>query len=229
MKRHRAAALVVGLLLIGAVPAASQETASDLPEGAFDAMYGFLDAWLIEQNGAATISRLAAVDRPTEEIVELAAQRDAESFLSGAAFWAGALDLPDREPVLRILKHLDLFAVGETDHQLEAVLAPIDPDLMEVLVGELGVHIVQTKPFTVFFAHNDIAIDSFDAGYGDVATALRPSENMVLVMIADFADRNHEEYSGPFVAFWAENEMTGQWQIQALGAAPEGRIWRDGK
>lgn len=46
-------------------------------------------------------------------------------------------------------------------------------------------------------------------------------------MIADFAGQDRRAYSGPFVSFWTEDEASGPWKVQVLGACSEGRIRRD--
>ena len=231
MNRHRAAQLVgVSLLPIcWAAAVASQNVPSRLPEGPCGTMHAFLDAWLVEQNEATAMGFFAT----TGHALNLAPDPVWE------AARADDIDLNDREQVQRLWhsqkgvywKLLNRFWTKSRGVPLEVTLTALDPDLTEMLTNELRVQILCSEPFTVFVADSDIAIDTFDAGYGDVATALQPTDDVVLTMIADFVERGHEGYMGPFVSFWKEGkegETSGQWQIQALGAAPEGDIWIDG-
>lgn len=112
-------------------------------------------------------------------------------------------------------------------------LEEIDPDLAEQL-GYFVSPAVHDYKFTVFVAADAETINSFDAGYGDVAKALKPHVNVILTMIADFANRRAENYTGPFVSFWGEEPTAGSdgefaWRIQALGAVPEVEAWFDGR
>ena len=228
MNRHRAAQLAGACLLIcWTVPTASQEVSPKTLENAYGAMHSFLDAWLVHADEEATMQHFAA----SEHSLKLAPR----------AVWriARKTDFSNRVEVLHLWnsslskeywKVLGRLAVEDYEYHrsLETILAPIDPDLARALDTELHVPVVRTEPFTIFVANSDAAIYSFDGGYGDVAAELHPAEHTVLTMIADFAGRDREEYNGPFVSFWTEDESTGQWQIQALGAAPEGDLWIDG-
>ena len=229
MNKHRAAPLVGACLLIcWAAPFASQQEVNpEKLEGAYGAMYQFLDSWLVDGDEEAAMKHFAATERSLK--------------LAPRAVWriAQKADLSNRDQVQRLWnssmkkeywKVLGRLRVKEKErgHSLETILAPMDPDLADALEMGLYVSVLRKEPFTVFIADSDPAIYSFDGGYGDVAAELRPSEKTVLTMIADFSARDHEEYNGPFVSFWTEDEFDGQWQIQALGAAPEGDHWIDG-
>ena len=198
MSRHCMARLVVICLLL-AFPVGAQENDNN---AAYDAMYSFLESWLVEENESRAMSFFDRRARATAE--------DAGYSLD----W----ELLNR-----------LWAPPGSNSSLRNTLSPIDPDLKQALDEELEVDVEHTDPFTVFVADSDLVVNSFDAGYGDTAEVLKPSENRVLAMIVDFADRSREEYPGPFIAFWSKSQENGEWKIQVLGAAPEGLIWLDGK
>ena len=192
----------------------SQEQAdSEVPEAALEAMHGFLRAWLVEQDKAKAVAHFSASYRSQE--------------VAPRAVWTARNDSNRLAPVQQNAYWGILERLSGAQHEgsLRDIVAALDPDLMEIL--HLSVRIVETEPFTVFVAEDDVAIDSFDGGYGDVATVLQPAENLVLTMIVDFADRQREGYSGPFVSFWTE-EADG-WHIQALGAVPNEETWLDGE
>lgn len=226
MERHRAVRLIGACLLVcWAAPSASQDVSPEKLENAYGAMHNFLDAWLVHEDEEATMLHFAVSERALK--------------LAPRAVWriARKTDLGNRAEVQYLWKNslskeywrvLGGLAVEDNERgvSLETILAPIDPDLAGALRAE-HVLVVRTEPFTVFVADNDELIWSFDGGYGDVAAELQPAENTVLTMIADFAGRDREGYNGPFVSFWTEGESSGRWQIQALGAAPEGDRWID--
>lgn len=233
MNGHRAGCRVVaGLLLLTccvAVGSAQEPRHSVNVEElahATETMRGFLGAWLSDNNEMEAMRHFAV----TEQALGLAPRAVRRNVQKGNTselhyLWDGLL----RKEYWKVL--MQLRGEERDGAELEDILASLDPDLSEVLHVALGDYVIQTEPFTVFLAPDDIAIDSFDGGYGDVAAALKPVSNTILTMIADFKNREHEGYVGPFVSFWAEewDESNGeQWKIQALGAAPEGEIWRDG-
>ena len=228
MNRHRAARLAGACLLIcWAVPSASQEVSPKTLESAYGAMHNFLAAWLVDGDEETAMQHFAATAHSLElaprAVWRIARRADLSNRAQVQHLWNSSL----RGEYWKVLGRLGVDD-DERRFSLETMLAPIDPDLASALDTELHVPIVRTEPFTIFVANSDDAIYSFDGGYGDLAAELRPAENTVLTMIADFAERDHEKYNGPFVSFWTKDEMSGQWQIQALGAAPEGDIWIDG-
>ena len=227
MKRHRAVRLAGACLLIcWAVPSASQEVSPEKLQKAYGTMHKFLDAWLVNEDEEATMQHFAATERSLKlapkAVWRIARKVDLSDRAQVEALWNGSLKG-------EYWKVLARFRVKEKDGRLplETILAPIDRDLASALHAEL-VPVVYKEPFTMFVAPSDDVIWSFDGGYGDVAAELHPAENTVLTMIADFAGRDREGYSGPFVSFWTEDEPDGDWHIQALGAAPEGDMWIDG-
>lgn len=227
MERQRAARLVGACLLVcWAVPSASQEVSPKKLENAYGAMHNFLDAWLVHEDEEATMLHFAASEDSLKlaprAVWRIARQADLSNRAEVQHLWNNSLS----KEYWRVLRRL---AVGDNEHDgsLENILDAIDPDLAKALESE-HVLVVRTEPFTMFVADNDALIWSFDGGYGDVAAELRPTENTVLTMIADFAGRDREGYNGPFVSFWTEDAWSGRWQIQALGAVPEGDMWIDG-
>ena len=228
MNRHRAAPLVGACLLVcWAAPSASQEVGPEKLERAHGAMHKFLDAWLVYADEETAMEYFAATERSLKlaprAVWKIARKADLSDRGQVQLLWASSL----KGAYWKVLGRLRVEE-NKGKFSLETILAPIDPDLADALETELHVPIVQTEPFTIFVADSDLAVYSFDGGYGDVAAELRPAQHTVLTMIADFAARGHEEYNGPFVSFWTEDESSGHWQIQALGAAPEASIWRDG-
>jgi hypothetical protein len=230
MERHRAARLIGACLLVcWAVPSASQEAGPEALklQNAYGAMHKFLDAWLVHRDEAATMWHFAASEHSLKlaprAVWRIARKTDLSNRAAVQHLWNNSLS----KEYWRILGRL---AVEDNERgvSLETVLAPIDPDLATALHAK-HVFVVRTEPFTMFVADNDELIWSFDGGYGDVAAELQPTENTVLTMIADFAGRDREGYNGPFVSFWTEDESSGRWQIQALGAVPEGDMWIDGR
>lgn len=202
------------LLLCWTVGVAPQGRDGEIPPEALDAMHGFLGAWLVQEDKTEAVTHFSATYR-SQQVAPRAvrAVRDDSGELSRAqvdAYW-------------HVLQRLGGAQNGDRLHE---ILAPLDPDLMAIL--RRVVRMANTEQlFTVFVAEDDVAIDSFDGGYGDVAAALQPAENLVLTMIADFADRGREAYSGPFVSFWSKEH--GAWRIQALGAVPNEEAWLDGQ
>lgn len=229
MNNHQAARLAGACLLLfcWATPSVSQEPSSKGYTGASDTMHEFLEAWLVEENEEAAMGHFAVTERSLK--------------LAPRAVWTIArdADLSDRDQVLLLWnkslrgeywKVLERLRVDQTepDPSLETILKPVDRDLAGVLDTALHVPIIETEPFTIFVANSDDAIYAFDGGYGNVAAELHPTKNTVLAMIADFAALDDDEYNGPFVSFWTEDEPN-EWKIQALGAVPEALIWRDGR
>ena len=193
--------------------------APEFPDEAKSAMFGFLDAWLVERDQAAAMAYFSTTGRSLE-LVPKAVLLEPE--------YTRGLSKVEVEAHWREKYWGELGKFGAPHGPpLDEILGSIDPDLLAALESELKVRIVHKHTFTVFVADTDAAIYNFDAGFGDVTTALRPSENLVLVMIADFAERNHSAYIGPFVSFWGA-DFDGAWRIQALGAVPEGEVWYDG-
>lgn len=217
-------AVVCLLLLCWTVPSAAQEAHPKKWGIAHDEMRNFLRAWLDENDEEATMKHFAATERSLKLAPNAVWRKVREADLSDPAHVKRIWDSSLKKTYWDVLKRLRI----ETG-PLETVLAPIDPDLANVLVEALRVRVViRAELLTAFVAHTEDAIYAFDGGYGDVAAELHPTENTVLTMIADFSARDHDKYNGPFVSFWAEDEPN-EWRIQALGAAPEASIWRDGR
>ena len=209
--------IVLSLMLSWAGTSAPPGAAPEFPDEARRAMFGFLKAWLVQQDKARTMGHFSA----SGDALMLAPR----AVLEAPGDLRNGLSEQQRDGYWEVLNRL---GVPSSDVSLEEVLAPIDPDLKAALEHELGVNVVFQEPFTVFVADKEIAVDSFDGGYGDVATVLRPATgNPVLTMIADFAQRHHASYVGPFVSFWRA-DLDEAWRIHALGGAPEGEVWRDG-
>ena len=223
--------IVLAIMLTWAGTSAPRGAAPEFPDGARSAMSGFLNAWLVQQDQTSTMAHFSA----SGDALTVAPRAVLKALDDRVARWThrerkapgelrGGLSHRQQDAYWRVLNRLGV-SYGAP---LEEVLAPIDPDLRAALDDELKVHVVHREPFTVFVAEDDVAIDSFDGGYGDVATVLRPADNLVLTMIADFAQRSDKNYVGPFVSFW-RTDLDEVWRIHALGGAPEGEIWRDGR
>lgn len=228
MNGYRAARFAgVCLVLLGwAVPSAAQEADAEDWRIAHDAMHDFLHAWLVGDDEGAAMKHFAATDRSLKLAPNAVWRKAREADLGDPEHVRHLWDSSLQETYWGVLKRLRLEEPGGP---LETVLAPIDPDLASVLVEALGVRVViRAELLTAFIAHSDDAIYAFDGGYGDVAAELHPTANTVLTMIADFSARDHDKYNGPFVSFWAEDKPD-EWRIQALGAAPEAPLWRDGR
>lgn len=207
MRRLASVGSVFLFMMAGAVGAASQESS----DRATTAMSEFLDAWLVKRDRDGALSHISGSIRSQDvapRSVWLA--RNGEPRLSEEqreAYWG----------ILNKLGHSP-----EPRDSLQAALVPRDRDLVDLLHQQA--HVVQPGPFIVLVADTELAIDSFDAGYGDVATALQPDKNVILTMIADYTGRRRED-TGPFVSFWME-EPDG-WRIQALGGVPQEAAWLD--
>ena len=236
MNKYRAGCRVVACLLlltcwaaVGSAQEPRRGVNTEELEHATEAMREFLGAWLVDSSEKEAMGHFAVTEQALElapravwRIVQNADPNDRSQIHH---LWDSSL----RKEYWRVLRQLRVEEHGGA--KLEDILASLDPDLSDALHDALGDYVIRTEPFTVFLAPDAVAIDSFDGGYGDVAAALKPASNTILTMIADFKDRGHEGYIGPFVSFWAveRDESDGeQWKIQALGAAPEGDIWRDG-
>ena len=100
--------------------------------------------------------------------------------------------------------------------RLEDVLT-IDKDVLRFVTTELKGVVLHEDVFLVFAAYDGVGINSFDAGYGDVADHLKPThEQPALTMIAGFREPKFPA-AGPFVSFWGV-DGDNSWRIQALGA-----------
>ena len=233
MNEHQAGCRVVALLLLltccAAVGSAQEPRRSVKFTHATETMQSFLGAWLVDNNEEAAMGHFAVTERALElaprAVWRLVQNADPSDRAQVHHLWDSLL----QEEYWKVLRRIR--GKEHDGASLETILAPLDPDLAKVLYPALGDYVIRTEPFTVFLAPDADAIDNFDGGYGDVAAALKPASNTILTMIADFNDRGHEGYIGPFVSFWAEewDESNGeQWKIQALGAVPEDEMWRDG-
>ena len=239
MRNHSsmAAAVVAALLLCTAPSMDSQGTERStrffpLPPEVHGAMYDFLQGWLVDDSQQKTMKHFSASKlQVAPQAVWRASQKrfyrredtesaGKESLSRGVqdAYWK----------LLRDLRPADLAVLPE-------VLDYIAPNLrMFVESDELDVPIVHDDKFIVFVADRAVELDSFDGGYGNVSSLLRPGEaRPTLTMIADFQRRNYDGYEGPFVAFWGEERADGVqapvWRILALGAVPDEMVWNDGR
>lgn len=205
-------------LMCWATDATSQSVDTKAPEEALSAMSGFLTAWLVEQDKDKTTAYFSGTARSQE--------------VAPRAVWSirtGSEELSP-EQVDEYWKVLNRLGMPSGDSLRES-LAPIDPDLKKQLRHFVSPVEHEHGEFTAFVASNAETINSFDGGYGNVVAVLQPSENRILTMIADFANRQTERYRGPFVSFWGEEygEEESAWRIQALGAVPEVEAWLDGR
>ena len=226
--------IVLAIMLTWAGTSVPRGAAPEFPDEARSAMFGFLNAWLVQQDQTSAMAHFSASGDALAVAPRAVLKAPGDG--RGVSPWTprerkapgklhDGLSHQQQDAYWQVLNRL---GVSYGEGPLEEVLAPVDPDLSAALDDELKVHVVHREPFTVFVAEEDVAIDSFDGGYGDVAAVLRPAENLVLAMIADFARRSHEDYAGPFVSFW-RTDPDGVWRIHALGGAPEGEVWRDGR
>ena len=210
MKRLGWVGSLVLLMMSGATSASSQGL-EGLPIEASTAMSSFLDAWLVEHDREETLAYISGSIR---------SQEVAPRSVWVARHGEPGLSEEQKEAYWEILKRLG--GSVEAGESLESTLTLPDRDLVD-LVHREG-RVIQPWPFIVLIADTDVAINGFHAGYGNVATALEPTENLVLTMIADYNGRQREE-TGPFIAFWSEED--DGWRIQALGAVPHEAAWLD--
>lgn len=201
--------------------AAQSADSSGVPDEALSAMSSFLNAWLGEPNKVNATAHFSGTTRSQE-----VAPRAVWVLRDGSA----GLSPEQVDEYWKLLKRIGKPSGGS----LSETLDPIDPDLEEQLGYFVSPIAHDWGEFTTFVAADAETINSFDAGYGDVAAALKPRANRILTMIADFANRRAENYTGPFVSFWGEERTAGDdeepaWRIQALGAVPEVAAWLDGK
>ena len=189
--------------------------ADKIPDKALFAMSEFLDAWLVKQDKAKATAYFSGTIRSQE-----VAPRAVWSIRTGAP----GLSHRQVDEYWKLLNRIGRSSGGPLSETLDG----IDPDLKNQLDHFVSLVAHGYGKFTAFVARDAETINSFDAGYGDVAAALQPHGNRILTMIADFANRQSESYSGPFVSFWEEEE-SASWRIQALGAVPEVEAWLDGR
>ena len=214
--RRTAVAAVIAIALLAWSPASAQYGYGV----AVETMQKFLNDWVIDYDEAAvmahfgeTAASFAPHYHPAQQPLaavwdgrfDRLANRGEE--LSGYWIMLSSIWFSKRDPESRV------------DVQLQDVLV-IDEDVREFLTTELSGDIVHDRVFLVFAAHDAVALNSFDAGYGNVAGRLQPSrEDPTLTMIAGFGNPKLEQ-AGPFVSFWDLEEDT-VWRIQALGAYPK--------
>lgn len=222
------------LMVEGTVGAASQVPSA---QAASNAMSKFLHAWLVEQTRESALSHISGSIRSQEVAPRSVWIHKGDSpGLSEeqkAAYWEVLKKFAPLDPEWQELAPLDPEWQDEPTSleldsleldSLKKILVPLDPDLENLL--DRHANVVMKDPFIILVADTDEVIDSFDAGYGDVAKALQPHENQVLAMIADFKGRRRND-TGPFVSFWSEDEEDDVWLLQALGAIPHDPAWLD--
>ena len=215
--RRTAATAVIAIALLAWSPASAQHGYG----AAVETMQKFLNAWVIDYDEAAVMAHFG------EAAASFAPHYPAEQpFATG---WDSELDrlvvsrgegLSGYWIMLNSIWFSKRDQGSRVDVQLQDVLV-IDEDVREFLTTEdLSGHFVHDRLFLVFAAHDAVAINSFDAGYGNVAGHLQPSrEDPTLTMIAGFGNPKLEQ-AGPFVSFW-DLEEDEVWRIQALGAYPK--------
>ena len=203
-------------------------------------MRGFLEAWLVDGDKARTTAHFI-VDDATVSVAPRVVWVLAQALVGGPSavisevfgprrrVWIGtAEEARLRSEYWRSLERFRVDPAVSVGSGLEGVLDAVDPDLRRIIESELSVSVGDSGLFLAFVARDERVINSFDAGFGDVAEVLRPREQTVLVLIADFRGRAHLSYQGPFVAFWVRDPVDGAWRIAALGAVPEGMVFVDG-
>lgn len=215
--RRTAATAVIAIALLAWSPASAQHGYG----AAVETMQKFLSAWVIDYDEAAVMAHFG------EAAASFAPHYPAEQpFATG---WDSELDrlvvsrgegLSGYWIMLNSIWFSKRDQGSRVDVQLQDVLV-IDEDVREFLTTEdLSGHFVHDRLFLVFAAHDAVALNSFDAGYGNVAGHLQPSrEDPTLTMIAGFGNPKLEQ-AGPFVSFW-DLEEDEVWRIQALGAYPK--------
>ena len=213
METRGTAAAVAAIVLLAWSPASAQPGYG----AAVETMQKFLDDWVIDYDEAAVMAHFGkaaasfAPHYPAQKPIEIGLSFDRPvdrgDGLSGYWIMLNSIWLSEKDQRSRV------------DVRLQDVLV-IDEDVREFLKTELSGDIVHDRVFLVFAAHDAVALNSFDAGYGNVAGHLRPSrEDPTLTMIAGFGDPKLEQ-AGPFVSFW-DLEEDEVWRIQALGAYPK--------
>lgn len=226
-------------MVVGTAGAASQSPSVQM---ASNAMSKFLHAWLVEQTQESALSHISGSIRSQEVAPRSVWIHKGDSpGLSEeqkAAYWEVLKKFAPLEPEWQEFALLEPEWRDEPTspgpisldpdslelNSLKKILVPLDPDLGNLLDRHASV--VMKDPFIILIADTDEVIDSFDAGYGDVAKALQPHENQVLAMIADFKGRRRDD-TGPFVSFWSEDEEDAVWRLQALGSIPHELAWLD--
>ena len=207
------AAAVTAIVLLAWSPASTQPGYGV----AVETMQKFLNDWVIDYDEAAVMAHFGkaaasfAPHYPAQQPIEtgLSFDRpvDRGDGLSGYWIMLNSIWLSEKDQRSRV------------DVRLQDVLV-IDEDVREFLKTELSGDIVHDRVFLVFAAHDAVALNSFDAGYGNVAGHLQPSrKDPTLTMIAGFGNPKLEQ-AGPFVSFW-DLEEDEVWRIQALGAYPK--------
>ena len=151
-------AAIVALVCLAANPSQPTVEAHDHGE-AVEAMRSFLFAWVIDYDEAATLSHFGdAAMGPFAPTMSAGVDR------AGPAYW------PMMNSIWPVSKSLRA-------ERLEDVLI-IDPDVYTFVTTELKGTIVHEDVFLVFAAYDDVGINSFDAGYGDVADHLKPTAEL---------------------------------------------------
>jgi hypothetical protein len=193
----RLVAVIVALVFLAANPSQPTVKAHDHGE-AVEAMRNFLVAWVIDYDEAAALSHFGeAAMGPFAPTLGVGVEE------AGSAYW----------PMLNSIWPVSNSLRAD---RLEDVLV-IDRDVLTFVTTELKATIVHEDVFLVFAAYDDVGINSFDAGYGDVADHLKPTlELPALTMIAGFREPKFPT-AGPFVSFWGV-DGDNSWRIQALGS-----------
>lgn len=214
--RRTAAAAVIAIALLAWSPVSARHGYGV----AVETMQKFLNDWVVDYDQAAVMAHFG------EAAASFAPHYPAQQpFATG---WDGELDrlvvsrgegLSGYWIMLNSIWFSKRDQGSRVDVQLQDVLV-VDEDVREFLTAELSGDIVHDRLFLVFAAHDAVALNSFDAGHGNVAGHLQPSrEDPALTMIAGFGNPKLEQ-AGPFVSFW-DLEEDAVWRIQALGAYPK--------
>ena len=228
--RGRSAAIVVAAILVpSGIGAAQPPTPSDQ---AVREMTAFMEAWIVDEDMSKAMGYFDTSERafavvprhiwdPAQAAAGLAVAGHTADFPREGLQHEGHLQRDIRVGYWLMLN--TLWPAAIVDAALQDLLV-VDEDVTAFLRDELKVqYVISDAGFTVFVADEPVEIDSFDAGYGDVATALLSEEGgPVLAMIADFRYKRQVN-PGPFVSFWTEELVASgvtEWRIQALGAFP---------
>ncbi len=217
------AALVAPAIMV--TPMTGQEQVH--PASAIEDMVGFLTAWVVDRDGPKAMSYLGASAGSLDLVPKFVLREGRDNLWkeeeSGFAHGFSKRSTVPVKIATGYWTMLNAFwpARPVVDVGLEYFLV-VNNHAYSFVKDELHANPYNHgSMFTVFAADEPVEVNSFDAGYGDVATVLKPSPaNPVLTMIADFRDRrSFHPNVGPFVSFWGE-EGQREWRIQALGAFP---------
>ena len=184
--------LAAFVALVSLAVSSSQPTVKAHDHGeAIEAMSNFLYSWVINHDEVTTLSYFgeSAMGRFAPIM-----DTGVDGRKTGLEYWPMLTSIWPVNTSLR------------ADH-LEDVLA-IDPDVYTFVSTELKGAVLYEDVFLVFAVYDDVGINSFDAGYGDVADHLKPTPELpALTMVAGFREPKFPA-AGPFVSFWEWTETT---------------------